>query len=77
MQGLSSFLSLTKIGLLPLSEIAAFITVPPFSLQYGGVSDQPPPKLTLTGKLATTSLCAILSSGLYLIPDTEFAIMLF
>ena len=48
---LLSFISFTLhlIGNLPFNKNAAFNTLPPFSLQYGGVSDHPPPKLTLIG----------------------------
>ena len=40
----------TSIGSQPLNRIAALRTVPPCSLQYGGVSDQPPPQFTRTGR---------------------------
>ena len=55
-------LSFTETGLSPSSRIAAFSTVPPFSLQYGGVSDHPPPKFTRSGSLTSSSSVTILAS---------------
>ena len=47
----SIFSSVTSTGFSPFRRIATFNTVPPFSLQYGGVSLQPPPQLTRSGNL--------------------------
>ncbi|MPN00229.1 hypothetical protein SDC9_147423 [bioreactor metagenome] len=58
----SNRLSRTDTGLSPFSNIAAFSTVPPFSLQYGGVSDQPPPQLTRRGSFTSNSSTAIRAS---------------
>ena len=43
------FSRITITGFCLFNNIAAFKTLPPFSKQYGGVSDHPPPQLTLKG----------------------------
>lgn len=58
--GSSTFLTTTSIGQFPSSITAAFRTVPPCSMQYGGVSLQPPPQFTdweIYGHLIFAHLC--------------------
>ena len=59
------FSNVTSTGNSSFNVIAAFNTVPPFSLQYGGVSLQPPPKFTLSGNLTTCLSLTILALSLY------------
>ncbi len=53
--GRFSRLAEARTGISPSSSTAALSTVPPNSRQYGGVSVQPPPKLTRTGSATSAS----------------------
>ena len=57
--------TVTSTGFSPLRRIAIFRTVPPHSLQYGGVSLHPPPQFTRRGSSTVYLSVAIFNSSLY------------
>ena len=70
MTGSSIFRTTISIGQFPSSITAAFNTVPPYSIQYGGVSLHPPPQFTRTGRRVITSSFCIFASESYVSPFT-------